>query len=315
MTKRKKKPEPVTTALNQMAGKLVDDISSLESLDENQQGYLMSLAHGIYQVSNFLAEVTIVKAKEAVGINRERYLIDAVRDVVALDIKENRRVTPGAKKFYRDKIIAIIEDQMNVHNPEIIKQLISNINATDDLRHFKRALAVLEIMAEFGIRGKRAGEFLRGAHFVVEDGGAMFDRLSEIDGAEERFSSHFSATRIEEKGIHCGRIIPEILFLNTFDPKAENKDPKRSHFQVESSPWRGTGLGVAKGIVKNPQTLEHIPHSMHYAYKKYKTPEGEHAKNHGAYGWSEHNDANPIVLKQPLLEPSAPEPTSRKAKR
>jgi hypothetical protein len=316
MTKRKKKKrsEPCDV-LNQMAGKLVDNVSSLDKLDETQQSYLMTLAHGIYQVSNFLADVAIVKTKDAVGINRERYLIDALRDVVALDLKENRRVSPGAKKFYGDKIIAIIQDQMNVRNPEILNELNKNINATDDMRHFKRALAVLEIMAEFGIRGKSAGEFLRGAHFVVEDGGAMYDRLSEIDGAEERFSSHFSDTRIEEKGIHCGRIIPEILFLNTFDPKAENKEPKESHFQVESSPWRGKGLGVAKGIIKNPQTLEHIPHSMHYAYKKYKTPEGEHAKNHGAYGWSEHNDANPIVLKQPSLEPSPPEPSPSRAKR
>ncbi len=55
---------------------------------------------------------------------------------------------------------------------------------------------------------------------------------------------------------------------------------------------------------------------MHYAYNKYKTPQGEQAKNHGAYGWSEHNDANPIVLKQPSLEPSPPEsPPSRRTKR
>ncbi len=233
MTKRKKKRSESVDLLKQMAGKLVDDISSLETVDENQQGYLMSLAHGIYQVSNYLADVAIVKTKDAVGINRERYLIDAVRDVVALDLKENRRVTTGAKQFYRDKIMTIIQDQMNVRNPEILKELNSNINATDDMRHFKRALAVLEIMAEFGIRGKNAGEFLRGAHFVVEDGGALYDRLSEVDGAEERFSSHFSDTRIEEKGIHCGRIIPEILFLNTFDPNAGNQEPKESHFQVE----------------------------------------------------------------------------------
>lgn len=231
--------------------------------------------------------ISFIKGK--LGIPHERYLIDIPRDAIACKIKKKPRVSKHAKSFYANIINDILIDKMGIPKRHpVLKKIRKNILATEDKRHVTRAIEVLTLLADYGVRGENAIEFLNGAHFIVDDYGKLFEKLSEIEGAQVRFSSHFADTRLEERGIHCGRIIPEILFLST---------PKASHFQVEASPWRGKGvIGVAKAVLTNPQVLEHIPDAMVYGYKKARTPACEHVKNLGAYGWSEHNDSNPIVL-------------------
>lgn len=244
--------------------------------------------------------INFIKGK--LGIPHDRYLIDIPRDAIAFKIKKKPRVSKHAKGFYANIINDILMDKMGIPKRHpVLKKMRKNILATEDRRHVTRAIEVLTLLANYGMNGENAIKFLNGAHFIVEDNGELFEKFSEIEGAQERFSSHFADTRLEEKGIHCGRIIPEILFLSTFDPEDANKLPKESHFQVESSPWRGKGMsGIAKAIITNPQILEHIPDSVVYGYKKARTPAGDHVKNLGAYGWSEHNDTNPIVLDPPL---------------
>lgn len=159
---------------------------------------------------------------------------------------------------------------------------------------FTRSIKILSCLKKHGLRGYSASEFLKGAHFKIEDNGALYRDLAKIEGAETRFSSHFASTRIgKEMGISCGRILPEVLFLQS----TQVKGPNFSHFQAEASPWR---LDKSKPwALPNRETLqtsEHITDSAYYFIsKKISLWLSRPVLNLGPYGWSIHDDANPIT--------------------
>ncbi len=278
---------------------LIDLNNAQNKLQETQKSIKKSKA-----LQGFISRITsslIRGIKRMIGVAPDRHLIDALRDVFQLKSKD--RVSQERKNHYKHKIVdELLVGKMGLDpGSELIEQLTKNIMTTEDFRHFKRTMDVLTILAEYDIKKDRAIEFLNGAHFIVMDNAALFEKLRQVKGCQTRFSSHFKETRLQEFGINCGRIIPELLFLDSFQKGDPDKRPAFTHFQVEASPWRGKGaIEVTKSIAKNPQNIEHVPHAIGYfAYKTYRKLKGKVAKNLGAYGWSVHDDNNPIRLPPP----------------
>lgn len=177
---------------------------------------------------------------------------------------------------------------------------------------FTRSLGVLGLLNESlqkecgndnVLKATLAGEFFKGGHFILQDNGEFFRRVAALEGAELRYSSHFASTRLVEKGISCGRIIPEMLVIHTKDKEGI----ERSHFQAEASPWRGFGAMMTS--MDGLQTAEHITDSTWYLLNKIaSTMQGTPVMNLGPYGWSKHDDAHAIIdmkVQPPQVENAA----------
>ncbi|HHF7346993.1 TPA: hypothetical protein ACPSKE_000150 [Legionella feeleii] len=173
-----------------------------------------------------------------------------------------------------------------------IMEKTKNSKVVDD---FSRAIKILSCLKAHGLKGYSANEFLKGAHFKIKDGGTLYRELAKIEGAQVRFSSHFASTKVgKEMGINCGRILPEVLFLQSTQVQGSNF----SHFQAEASPWR-MDKSSPWTLLPNRETLqtsEHLTDSAYYFINK-KISEwlSKPVLNLGPYGWSIHNDANPIT--------------------
>jgi hypothetical protein len=214
--------------------------------------------------------------------------------------------------FYHTTINGLLVD-MQVP-PELKKDIMANVDSAMTVKELTRTLNILKVLQKHGLKGEHANQFFRGAHFKIDDGGALFRELKELEGAEPRFSSHFKETRQEELGISAGRIIPEMLFLNTID--ADGKEC--SHFQTEASPWRaveGAGMDNYRPTLQTLQNAEHIPDSIiYFVAKKSSEMKGDTVCNRSNYGWSPYADDNPITsLNGSLPKVKAATPASTEA--
>jgi hypothetical protein len=207
-------------------------------------------------------------------------------------------------KFYENSIIKLLRS-MEVSST-IKNQVVEKVRNGQTIEELSRTKAMLELFNKHGLKGEAADQFFLGGHFRIQDGGTLYNELKALDGAETRFSSHFASTRIEEKGINAGRILPEVLFLTT----VENGNTY-SHFQVEASPWRQVPKGGFSNYVPELQTLQNIEHIydsvVYFAAKKVSEFRQNTVYNRSNYGWSPYADNNPITsmssLPKPLTEP------------
>lgn len=221
------------------------------------------------KADKFLAAVKVVKEEGATSQKKEVSQLKA---------------TPEIKELSAELILGLIRE-MGLKEGRLSAQIKKNILATDKLIHHINALDILLILKSLKLD---VHKFFKGAHFKIPDNGELYEALSQLPGAEKRFSSHFLGEEKEEIGIHCGHIIPEILILTV--KKKAGKDT--SHIQTEASSWRGM-----TGIWKHPHTLKHISDTVWYfmlnLYAKLLTGK---PINLGAYGYSEHVDSNPVVV-------------------
>ncbi|STX88378.1 hypothetical protein [Legionella feeleii] len=220
----------------------------------------------------------------------------ATKDFIKNINKE--KVTPTLKKEYVDRIESLLKKMRG--NPDLSKDILTKVEETYVLEELVKTEKLLTIFQKNGLKGKVAEQLFFGGHFMLEDGGALFEELKDIKDkngklvAQERFSSHFSATRVEEWGISCGRIIPEILFIKSIDSEGR----VFSHFQVEASPWRMTPSGGLSNFIPSLdslQTMEHVYDSLiYFAAKQISHFRNQTIWNRSSYGWSPFADNNPI---------------------
>lgn len=184
--------------------------------------------------------------------------------------------------------------------PNVLNKLMANLMKTNENTHLTRLEKMLLILSNYNLRGQTAVEFLKGAHFIAEDAGKLVLRLQAIPGCEKRFSSHFKGNSHQQFGLHCGKVLPELLFFATYDPNDPSQKPRASHFQIEASPWRGNSFidfELYRHLCTNPQSLMHVPQfAIYHLQKLICTLVGAKHYNLGAYGWSSHTDQNPIQL-------------------
>lgn len=213
----------------------------------------------------------------------------------AADSVRNMHETYPSKaglKIHADNINRILSE-MHVSR-ELKEAVMHNVkNSNPIVRDLIRTVNILSTLQEHGLSGKCADEFLKGGHFRLKDGAELFNKLKEQEGAEERFSSHFTKTKTKEFGISSGRILPEVLFLETI-----MDGEHYSHFQSEASPWRMKSVFDWDNLKMSGQTLqnaEHIPDSIWYGVNKAISQlRGTPVMNLSNYGWSEYDDAHPI---------------------
>lgn len=202
-------------------------------------------------------------------------------------------VHPTAQIVHLKKLRSLLKD-LEIEQ-DLKEKIIEKAKKTTQSEDFSRAIKILSCLKEHGLRGYSANEFLKGAHFKIEDNGALYRELAKIGGAQVRFSSHFASTRVgQEMGINCGRILPEILFLQSTQTEGR---PNFSHFQAEASPWRmDKSKPWALPNRETLQTSEHLTDSVYYFInKKISQWLSKPVLNLGPYGWSIHDDANPIT--------------------
>lgn len=184
--------------------------------------------------------------------------------------------------------------------PKVLNKLMVNLLSTNERIHLMRLEKILLILTDYNLKGQTAVEFLKGAHFITQDGGKLALSLQAIPGCEKRLSSHFKGCSHQQFGLHCGKVLPELLFFSTYDPTDPSQQPRASHFQVEASPWRGNSfldLKLYRQLCTNPQILMHVPQFAIYLLQKIVCAMlGAKHYNLGAYGWSLHTDQNPIQI-------------------
>ncbi|AZL15010.1 hypothetical protein EF513_00295 [Rickettsiales endosymbiont of Stachyamoeba lipophora] len=151
----------------------------------------------------------------------------------------------------------------------------------------KNVKAIHNALIKF-INGDNLVKFLKGAHFVIEDNGELFQHFNTTGLVAARHSSHYptAADKIEG-GIRAGNLFKEILIGKTTD-----KDNKTITFiQLES---HIVDLKLTFNLIKILHSIkELILHMCDYIV--YKAT----GKNVGQYGLSEHTEHHkPIRIKQ-----------------
>jgi hypothetical protein len=187
-------------------------------------------------------------------------------------------------------------------DPELKESIMTNVRNTRTLLELNRTIAMLEVFDRHGLKGEAANQFFLGGHFRLNDGAGLFRELKALEGAETRFSSHFANYRTEELGISAGRILPEVLFIETV------QDGERySHFQVEASPWRAIPGGGVRNFIPTLQTLQNMEHIsdsvIYFAAKKLSEYRHDTVYNRSNYGWSPYADDNPIITMDQVSAP------------
>ena len=203
------------------------------------------------------------------------------------------------RRFYEHHISELLK-HMGVQS-KLKNVILANVRNARTLDELSRTYNILKVLDKHKLRNKTANQFFLGGHFKIADGGALFNELSQLPGAAKRFSSHCAKTKIEEKGISAGRILPEVLFLISI-----KNGITYSHFQAEASPWRQVPGGGWKNWVPGLQTLqnsEHIYDSIiYFAAKQVSQWKKNTIYNRSNYGWSPYADNNPITSMSTLPE-------------
>jgi hypothetical protein len=157
--------------------------------------------------------------------------------------------------------------------PKIQKRIIANINATPNNPTIKqkdeleKASVVMHIMKE--VVFDHAAEVAKGAHVMVNDNGALYDKLMKQGIVNNRYSSHHKKNKSgSDVSLQGGEIFREFLVGKTKDGK--------TWFQLEAH---------STGGLKNL-----IGHLVDYIYYKCT------GKNVGQYGLSQHIDSKPIDI-------------------
>ena len=222
------------------------------------------------------------------GLELKKFITDSARGI------GKDKVSEIGKFIYFSKISKLLDEL--VISQELKIDVLRNVMDATLVNDFTRAIRIFELLKKYGLKKDTANEFLKGAHFKINDGGELYNELSKIGGAETRCSSHFKKHRAgDEKGINAGRILPEILMIKT-----NINGVISSHFQAESSPWRinpaDSLLNMMKISGQTLQNLEHITESLKYVFAKiFAVSQGVDVHNLGPYGWSKFDDANPIT--------------------
>ncbi|MFP3018491.1 MAG: hypothetical protein ACEY3E_06400 [Candidatus Tisiphia sp.] len=152
------------------------------------------------------------------------------------------------------------------------EKLIDNIIKTpedsiDPKGSLEKAGVIIDIMEKVVLQ--HAGDFLKGAHIMVEDNGDMYDTLKDLGLVRERISSHHRGNKAEsDASVQAGEIFREFLVGKTKDGK--------TWFQLEAH-----CIGGLSNFIKH--MIDYVTYVLT-------------GKNVGQYGLSEHVDSKPITL-------------------
>ncbi|WP_341755903.1 hypothetical protein [Candidatus Tisiphia endosymbiont of Ptychoptera albimana] len=162
---------------------------------------------------------------------------------------------------------------LNINPADSKEKLIHNIIKTpeksiDPKGSLEKAGVIIDIMEKVVLQ--HAGDFLKGAHVMVEDNGDMYDTLKDLGLVKERISSHHRGNKAEpDASVQAGEIFREFLVGKTKDGK--------TWFQLEAH-----SIGGLSNFIKH--MIDYVTYVLT-------------DKNVGQYGLSEHVDSKPITLK------------------
>lgn len=161
-------------------------------------------------------------------------------------------------------------NEISLQKSAIKKALIANIEKIIlfDMELFQKAKLVFEIIRYANL--EEASQILEGAHVIIEDGGALYERLSSFTSLRiQRISSHYKNGKSSpDLSVQAGEIFREVLIGKT--------NEGQSWFQLENHTTQGVKNFIAHGV-----------DLIIYLVVK---------KNIGQYGWSQHTERNPIKI-------------------
>jgi hypothetical protein len=173
----------------------------------------------------------------------------------------------GLTNLLVDRVLSL-----NIDPADSKEKLVDNIiktpeNSIDPKGSLEKAAVIIDIMEKVVL--KHAGDFLKGAHIMVEDNGDMYDTLKDMGLVKERISSHHRSNKAEsDASVQAGEIFREFLVGKTKDGK--------TWFQLEAH-----SIGGLSNFVKH--MIDYVTYVLT-------------GKNVGQYGLSEHVDSKPITL-------------------
>ncbi|MDR0774950.1 MAG: hypothetical protein LBE72_06645 [Rickettsia sp.] len=173
----------------------------------------------------------------------------------------------GLTNLLVDRVLSL-----NIDPADSKEKLVDNIiktpeNSIDPKGSLEKAAVIIDIMEKVVL--KHAGDFLKGAHIMVEDNGDMYDTLRDMGLVKERISSHHRGNKAEsDASVQAGEIFREFLVGKTKDGK--------TWFQLEAH-----SIGGLSNFVKH--MIDYVTYVLT-------------GKNVGQYGLSEHVDSKPITL-------------------
>jgi hypothetical protein len=136
-------------------------------------------------------------------------LTDPVKVLDSVRTMNETHPSPGGLRFHSNNIESML-CEMHVFD-ELKKSVLHNVNhrdPTSTVRDLIRTTTILTTLQGHGLSGDCADEFLKGGHFKLKDDSVLFNKLTSLEGAEPRFSSHFKESKTEKFGITSGRILP-----------------------------------------------------------------------------------------------------------
>jgi|LakMenEpi03Aug12_release.lakeMendotaPanAssembly.Ray.scaffolds.fasta_scaffold13614_8 hypothetical protein len=155
-------------------------------------------------------------------------------------------------------------------NESLTKKVLTEFH--QKIPSFDESVVLTDIIYLFKERGSNhTAEILKGAHVLIGDGGAYYDRWNQLSSARERISSHKNISGTLQYGI-SGPWVHEILF-----GLVEHEGERKTFFQLEKTPW-APGLGNRIG---------HAIDAVDYFIS---------GTNIGPYGKSQHTDKKPLSL-------------------
>jgi len=194
------------------------------------------------------------------------------------------------------EIIDELKEQYEKNPTKFIKDVLQS--TTDTLKSFKKVETPLIDLLLNNIPEEHVGEMIRGAHFIIEDGGKFYNNFKEYEKTFQRISSHHPKVKnvLHKAGTDIVGTIPYHV-LTGLDESGN------TWVQMEASPFT-KGLTFTEVLINTlkEDTVNNLYYSLDHTFDfiSYKLS----GKNIGPFGASKHPERNPIYV-SPFNEPSS----------
>ena len=186
------------------------------------------------------------------------------------------------------EILDDLKKEYKSNSKKFIKDVLES--TSDILKKFKKVETPLIDLLLDNIPEEHIGEMIRGAHFILEDGGKFYDKFQDYEKTFQRISSHHPKVKdvLHKAGTDIVGTIPYHV-LTGLDGNGN------TWVQMEASPFT-KGLTFTEVLINilKEDTINNLYYSLDHTFDfiSYKLS----GKNIGPLGASKHPEKNPIFV-------------------
>ena len=193
------------------------------------------------------------------------------------------------------EMIDELKKEYKSNSKKFIKDILKSTSNT--LKKFKKVETPLIDLLLDNIPEEHIGEMVRGAHFIIEDGGKFYDKFQNYEHTFQRISSHHP--KVKDVLHKAGTDIIGTIPYHVLTGLDENGN---TWVQMEASPFT-KGLTFTEVLINilKEDTANNLYYSLDHTFDfiSYKFS----GKNIGPLGASKHPERNPIYLNPSFESP------------